>query len=178
VEATVLDLAATAPRVATALALVADACRLGLTTRDRLARDLERRPTSRHRAALQEAVADAGRGAHSLLELRYLRDVERAHGLPRGTRQRPTASTRQDVHYEGRATTVELDGRRGHEDETARWRDMRRDNASVLRGEATLRYGWADVGTRPCAVATQVAAVLVARGWTGAARRCPRCPAT
>jgi len=37
----------------------------------------------------------------------------------------------------------------------------------MIAGEATLRYGWADVLGRPCEVAAQVVAVLRARGWTG-----------
>ena len=44
---------------------------------------------------------------------------------------------------------------------------MARDNRSALRSETTLRYGWADVTGRRCAVARQVASLLRDRGWTG-----------
>src|SRR6185437_425327 len=46
---------------------------------------------SRHRVRwrnwLNEALADASDGVHSSLERRYVRDVERAHGLPRSQHQ-------------------------------------------------------------------------------------------
>jgi very-short-patch-repair endonuclease len=172
VEATVLDLAARAVRLDDALALVTRACQSKLTNSAKLASELKQRRTQPWRRFLVEAVLDAAGGAHSLLELRYLRDVERAHGLPKGRRQRAVANTFQDVSYDGFATVVELDGRKGHEDADGRWRDMTRDNASAARGETTLRYGWADVTARPCAVAAQVAGVLRARGWRGSPRKC------
>ncbi|HYI54280.1 MAG TPA: hypothetical protein VEX57_09950 [Microlunatus sp.] len=74
--------------------------------------------------------------------------------------------------YEEYATIVELDGL-AH----LRWimRDMRRDNPALLGGLATLRFGWPDVSGCPCRVAWQVAAVLVARGWSGLPTRCSHC---
>ena len=54
---------------------------------------------------------------------------------------------------------MELDGRIGHVGK-GRFRDMRRDNTHVLLGRPTLRFGHADVLTRPCDVAGQVAGVL------------------
>jgi len=172
VEATVFDLAARVPRVDDAVALLARVCQLGLTNHVRLAAELGRRRTQRWRRELREAIDDVGAGAHSLLELRYLRDVERAHGLPPGQRQAGIARTRQDVRYDVFKTVVELDGRLGHADVERSWRDMARDNAAAARGEATLRYGWGDVVGRPCAVAAQVAGVLRARGWRGTPRKC------
>ena len=56
-----------------------------------------------------------------------------------------------------------------------RFRDMERDNAALLGGDVTLRYGWQDVTDRPCAVAREVAALLIRRGWTGLPTRCRRC---
>jgi hypothetical protein len=44
-------------------------------------------------------------------------------------------------------------------------------------GSRVLRYGFADVAHRPCAVAREVAAVLSAAGWRGRPRSCgPACP--
>jgi hypothetical protein len=101
-------------------------------------------------------VRGAGLGAdgvHSLLEFRYVTRVERPHGLPDGTRQyRVTRSGRhqyQDVTYQAYGVAVELDGRVAHPEER-RWRDIRRDNASAVDGQQTLRYGWADMTDRPC----------------------------
>ncbi len=171
-EATVLDLTSGAARLGDAVALVTRACQSRLTSPAKLSDELRRRRTQRWRRHLLEAVSDAAEGAHSLLELRYLRDVERAHGLPAGRRQKAVANTFQDVSYDGFATVVELDGRLGHADTDGRWRDMTRDNATAARGETALRYGWADVTTRPCAVAAQVVRVLRARGWSGTPRKC------
>ena len=75
-----------------------------------------------------------GAGAHSLLELRYLRDVERPHGLPAAQRQaRARLGSRnayRDVLYEQFGVAVETDGAVAHPPE-ARWRDRERDNASA-----------------------------------------------
>lgn len=125
------------------------------------------------RRRLEAALADLGVGARSPLESRYLRDVERAHGLPAGTWQsRRAGAFVLDVEYGEFGVAVELDGRRYHDDV---FRDLRRDNAHLVAGVSTLRYGAADLGQRPCDVARQVAAVLASRGWRGALRRCPSC---
>src|SRR5439155_208395 len=71
-----------------ALSWLARACGRRLTTPDRLVRALGGRPRMRWRAELLLAPEDVGQGAQSILELRYLRRVERVHGLPRGVRQR------------------------------------------------------------------------------------------
>ena len=113
----------------------------------------------------------------SPLELTYLRDVERAHGLDvLVSRQLPSLTHRavRDVAYTGFGVVVELDGRLGHT-ELGRFRDMDRDNEASLDGLLTLRFGAGDLHGRPCAVAAQVARALRQRGWTGLPTRCPRC---
>ncbi len=176
IEPTVVDLIAGAGTLDRALSLIAQACQGRLTTAGRLQVEVAARRTLRWRSAVLTALADVTAGSHSLLELRYLRDVERRHGLPRGERQRAVRRGSRpewtDVAYDAHATVVELDGRLGHDDPTEVWRDMRRDNAAVAAGEAPLRYGWADVTGRPCAVAGEVGAVLAARGWKGRLRKC------
>ncbi|NJC73286.1 hypothetical protein HC031_26720 [Planosporangium thailandense] len=179
IEETVVDLTQTAASVEQALSVIARACGRRLTRPDRVAAALSARKRLRWRAELSAALDDVTVGAHSILELRYLRDVERAHGLPRASRQhtvvRRGGRRYDDVRYAQFGVVVELDGRAAHPDET-RWRDMRRDNASVVDGRRVLRYGWADVVGQPCAVAAQVATVLRASGWRGAPRRCaPGC---
>jgi very-short-patch-repair endonuclease len=110
------------------------------------------------------------------LEHAYLRDVERAHGLPAASRQVSVSrGTRSDAVYEEFGVVVELDGRVGHSGAEAVFRDLRRDNAHAELNMTTLRYGSADVRGRPCDVAAQVAAVLRRRGWTGTYAGCPRC---
>lgn len=158
------------------IAMVTTAVQSRRTTARRLQRRLEQRTRLRHRRLLRNLLDDVGQGAESPLELAYLRDVERAHDLPRGVRQHRLTGGRQvrDILYEQYAVVVELDGRTGHEG-LGRFRDMRRDNDALLRGEVTLRYGWSDVCGRSCAVAWQVASILAGQGWPGLPCRCPRC---
>jgi very-short-patch-repair endonuclease len=143
---------------------------------DRILRALADRPRLRHGAALGSILTDVATGSHSLLELRYLRDVERAHGLPSGLRQRAVDNEFTDVAYVPFGFVVELDGR-FHFAPRQRWRDLERDNRAALRSEATLRYGWLDVTSRPCAAAVQVLQMMRRTDPQLTARPCgPSCP--
>ena len=177
VEETVLDLAQTAATLDDALGWVFGACGSRVTTASHLSAAMALRRRMRWRRELASALADTGSGVHSLLEHRYLTGVERAHGLPPGTRQwlarRGQRSRYSDVAYEAFRTLVELDGRSAHPDH-ARWPDIWRDNASAADGRVTLRYGWTEVNQHPCGVARQVADVLRRQGWNGGPRRCGR----
>jgi len=135
----------------------------------------------RHRPLLRDLLGQVSEGVQSPLELRYRRDVERAHGLPSGTRNRPervggTGAPRyRDVRYRGYSLVVELDGEAAHPLEL-RWRDRLRDNDTALAGDMTLRYGWVEIVTRRCLVAAQVAGGLRRGGWSGEPRGCgPAC---
>jgi hypothetical protein len=174
-EDTVLDLTDQATDARTVIDLVTRAVQTRRTTVTRLRSAVQGRCRLRHRLLL-EVLADVAAGAHSPLELRYLRDVERPHRLPKGERQRSRSGCPEarDVWYEPYRTVVELDGRLGHGGR-GRFRDMRRDNASLVAGDATLRYGWEDVDDRACTVAWEVGGVLGDRGWTGQPAVCPRC---
>ena len=175
IEETVFDLTETSDRVDEAVAWLAAACGRRLTTPARLAMALEQRQRVRWRRDLAEALGDIAVGNHSVLELRYCRTVERAHGLPAGQRQAPHQRSGgqifDDVWYPDFHTVVELDGRVAHP-ASAIFRDLRRDNIAATRGDVVLHYGWADVTTYPCAVAAQVGAALHRAGWTGTPRRC------
>lgn len=92
------------------------------------------RSNLRWRAEILAAAEDVAGGAQSALERRYLVDVERAHGLPVGSRQRAVGRTRRDVYYDGCATTVEFDGRAIHRSAAATWRDRKRDTLAAVRG--------------------------------------------
>ncbi|MBB2942084.1 very-short-patch-repair endonuclease [Actinoplanes lutulentus] len=175
VEDTVLDLASAATEEEEAMRWIAAACGRRLTTPARLARALHDRPRLLRRRRLAELLAEADAGCASVLEWRYLRAVERAHGLPAAVRQqrRPRRGGYwyDDVYYLDHGVRVELDGQAAHPAER-RWRDFRRDNAAAQSGEVVLRYGAADVSATPCAVAEQVAEVLRSRGWRGEMKRC------
>jgi hypothetical protein len=176
-EDTVVDLTQTARSIDDAIGWLAKAIGARLTTSARLMAAMGRRTRLRWRPKLVSALADVGRGCHSLLELKYYRQVERAHGLPRGKRQVLRSGTGgtmiDDVLYEEYDAHVELDGRVAHPDHK-RWRDMRRDNAVVVRGRRVLRYGLGDVDEYPCHAAAQLVTVLRLGGWTGSPRRCRR----
>jgi very-short-patch-repair endonuclease len=180
IEETVLDLTQTTKTVDGAFGWLCQGCGSRLTTPDRLLTALHKRRKVRWRGMLLSALGDIGDGAHSVLEIRYVRDVERPHGLPRARRQaRMTRSSGRiylDNLVERYRTCIELDGKAAHP-VAERWRDIQRDNASAADGITTLRYGWSDVAQHPCQTAAQIAAVLRLRGWPGQTTPCGQsCP--
>jgi hypothetical protein len=179
VEETVLDLAQSARSFDDVVSLLARSCQRHLTTPYLLATTLEARPKMRWRAEIGFALQDVSRGVHSPLEYRYLRDVERAHGLPAADRQAEALKRGRrvfrDARYRKYGVVVELDGRASHPDDQRR-EDSRRDNAAAADGLFTLRYGWADVTEHACETAFEVGTVMSRRGWPGPLRRCgPDC---
>ncbi len=178
-EETLLDLADAAASFDAVVSLVARACQRRLTTPFLLGEALQLRARARWRGQLADALQDVADGVHSPLEYRYIRGVERPHGLPRPDRQAQAvqhgARIFRDISYRKYRVAVELDGAASHPDEQ-RWQDKRRDNAAAADGIYTLRYGWADVTERPCETAREIATVLAQRGWSGSLRRCgPAC---
>src|SRR5687768_12356795 len=124
---------------------------------------------------LGEVLADVEAGTRSVLEQRYLRDVERTHGLPEGARQlrEDTASgtDHRAIRYRAERPLVELDGAFGHRDAVDRWSDLQRDLDAAVEDHLTLRPGWPQV-LEPCRLAEVVATVLRRRGWTGRPHAC------
>jgi hypothetical protein len=179
IEDTVLDLTQLATTAEAAYDWMTRALGRRLTTQPRLRAAMASRRRLRWRRDLTGALAADWAGVHSGLEYRYLRDVERPHALPPGTRQalarHAGRNEYRDVLYEEYGVAVELDGRAAHPGDT-RWRDIRRDNSAAADGIVTLRYGWIDVSQRPCWVAAQVAQVLVRRGYSGFRPCAPDCP--
>jgi very-short-patch-repair endonuclease len=180
VEETVLDLTQLSRTFDDVCGWITRACARRLTTEERLRAAMASRKKMRWRAALDDILAAAGDGIHSVLEYRYLRDVERAHGLPRSRHQvrvvidgRPAY---RDAYYEQYQVAVELDGKMAHPDEE-RWRDSQRDVKAHARGIVTCRYGWRDVYSHPCETAALLARILTQRGWKGTAVPCSSsCP--
>ncbi|HUC23072.1 MAG TPA: type IV toxin-antitoxin system AbiEi family antitoxin domain-containing protein [Streptosporangiaceae bacterium] len=179
VEHTVLDLSESCASFDDAFAWLCRAVGRGLTTPELMRAAMAERSRLRWRSDLANAVGDIGAGLLSLLERRYVYDVERAHGLPQAKRQAQTVvegrSRYIDNLYEEALLAVELDGQAAHPPER-RWSDSHRDNAHAALGLQTLRYSWSDVKERPCAVAAEVGALLKLRGQTVRLRRCgPNC---
>jgi len=175
VEETVLDLAQASACFDEALAWAVAACARRRTTHTALLAAMGARSRMRWRTELAAALDDIGGGIHSVLEYRYVRGVERPHGLPRGSRQarqsRGSRSNYLDTLYSDFGLAVELDGRAAHRAQD-RWHDAHRDNFMAAVGIVTLRYGWADISERPCQVAREVGLALRKRGWTGCVTAC------
>jgi very-short-patch-repair endonuclease len=179
IEDTVLDLTDLSTTADDAVGWLSSACGRRLTTPQRLADAIVMRTRLRWRTQLGAALSHIDDGVQSLLEYRYRVDVELAHGLPTGARQmrraRSGSAIYEDIHYEGCAVSVELDGRVAHP-EQMQFRDLKRDNIAAIRGDAVLHFGWTDVTTQPCAVALQVETTLRQRGWSNTCGSCgPRC---
>ena len=180
VEETVLDLAQLSRTFDDACGWITKACAKRLTVEEKLRATLALRKKMRWRIELDDALAAAGSGIHSVLEYRYVRDVERAHGLPRSRHQvRVVIDGKvvyRDVYYEEYQLAVELDGQMAHPDDE-RWRDSQRDNQASARGVETRRYGWRDIYAHACETALLQAQILRRRGWRGTPRPCSaRCP--
>lgn len=179
INETTVDLTQCSRTLDDALAWLARACGARLTSPNLLRTAMDSRTRLRWRRELAVALDDIADGAHSILELRYLRRVERPHRLPHAKRQVRMISGRRtryrDALYADFGVVVETDGRVAHPLEE-RWRDHHRDNAAIVDGLVTLRYSWTDITERPCLVAAEVAGALRRRGWSGAPRPCgPNC---
>jgi len=170
VEHTVLDLIEAAGSFDEAYDWICRAVGRRRTTPERLRVAMDARPKFRWRRDVELALGDASQGALSLLELHYVRGVERPHGLPAAKRQariRQHAGTRylDNLYAEYRAC-VEVDGTAAHpEDE--QWRDKRRDRwNSVHEKIETIRIGFLDLRDQwsQCETAADVVKWLRGRG--------------
>lgn len=178
VEQAALDVASSLGESYAAVEVLAEVCRERITTPDRLLAALADRPRARNRAFLEAALEDVREGATSVLERGYLQ-LERAHGLPRATRQRAETlggiRPVRDAEYEQYGLVIELDGQAYHSGRQ-RQRDLARDLEVSLDNRTTLRLGWGQVVDDGCATAAKVCAMLAARGWRGRPRPCsPGC---
>ena len=177
VEDTVLDLIQAAPSFDDAYAWICKAIGRRRTTADRIRRAMDARKRMRWRREVTLALGDAGDGALSVLEYRYVRRVERPHGLPAARRQarirQRTGNRYLDNLYEPYGVCVELDGTAAHPADE-QWRDKRRDNANTLQEILTLRFGLRDLDEQRCETAVAVATLLSRRGWPGSPHPCVR----
>lgn len=175
---TVFDLAGSSSGVDNVMGLAARALHLRLVTGEQLTAALLERARQAYRGIVLEALTDVAHGSESPAEVRYLRDVERAHGLPTSRRQVPFAgSGRRDIEYEAYALVVEGDGRLGHDGWAGRQQDGRRDRGALVTGRVTLRCFWTDLVPTAFSLTLEVVAILTDRGWTGRPHPCGRrCP--
>jgi hypothetical protein len=181
-EEAVLDVVVGAATDLDAIAALAEACGGRRTTARRLAETMRGRARVPRRRWVAAVLDDVAGGTCSVLEHAYLRDVERAHGLPAARRQvravTAGTATYRDADVAG-LVVVELDGRLFHDSSAARDRDMERDLDASLDGRTTVRLGWGQVVQRPCSTANKIGQLLTMRGWTGTITRCgPSCTAS
>jgi hypothetical protein len=178
VEETILDVS----RKGTSeelLAMLGRAFQRGLTSEPALQAALAKRRAHPWRTLLGVVLADVADGAESTMEVRYIHDVERAHRLPTGRRQRSSVTggrERHDVAYDEQRVLVELDGRLGHEGFEAQRKDGRRDRRGAASGWLSARAYWDDVALTPCELAVEVGSILHSRGWMSWPRPCRRRP--
>ncbi|MFT4008762.1 MAG: type IV toxin-antitoxin system AbiEi family antitoxin domain-containing protein [Nocardioidaceae bacterium] len=175
IEHAALDVAAHCPRRADAVALLTDLCQRRRTTPSRLAEALASRRRQPRGVWLRAVLEDAGQGALSVLEQAYLR-LERAHGLPRAVRQRPSRRKEKvayhDVDYLPYRTIVELDGWVWHSTPSHAAADHDRDLDAAIDGFTTIRLGWRQAEDDPCNTALRIGRVLQRAGWQGAPTPC------
>lgn len=159
---TVLDLIDRVERSDDVVGLITLACRR--MSHDFLLAATGDRQRLRHRSLVHDVLSAVANGVESALELRYHRDVERVHRLPRSelqVRERIDGGwIRADCRYRRYRLRVALDGQLAHPDGRTE-QDTWRDNAVLLTAtEVTLRYRWHHVAVTPCRTAAQVLEAL------------------
>lgn len=170
IEHTVLDLIEAAGSFDEAYDWICRAVGRRRTTAGRLRVAMDERPRMRWRRDVELALGDARDGGLSLLELRYIRGVERPHGLPTAKRQarigQHGGNRYLDNFYEQYRACVEVDGTAAHP-AAEQWRDKRRDRwNSVHERIETIRVGFLDLRDQRsrCETAADVATWLSGRG--------------
>ncbi len=182
IEHAAIDVASAAATELSAAATLSDIVRSRRSTPDRLLAAAQGRKRLRWRRLILGVLADAADGASSVLEMEYLRRVERAHGLPRAQRQVRDQAARgsrlvyRDAELGELCIVIELDGRIGHSTTPERDADFERDLDVAVSERSTIRLGWGQSYVRPCVTAAKLAWIFRRLGWRGAFVRCPRCP--
>ena len=171
IEETVLDLVESAKTTDDAFAWLAQAIGRDLVSTGMLSAALAARKRMRRRSWVLEALTDVADGVMSTIELRYVRDVERAHGLPQARRQARReldGGVRYlDNFYEAFKLCVEIDGRLTHPPEQ-KWRDADRDSDNLFRDDVqTIRLGLRHVTSGRCVQAAKLGTLFIRRGWNG-----------
>ena len=178
IEDTLLDLVAAAPTFDRAYTWIARAVSRQLVSVDMLRAAVAGRPRVRWREWLNDSFEESREGIHSPLERRYVRDVERAHRLPKSQhqarRQLNGKTHYKDSWYPEYRVAVEIDGPAYHQHEQVQL-DRDRDNVNLAADDVkTFRFGPVAVTERACETAAMVALTLQRNGWQGSPRPCRR----
>lgn len=176
---TVLDLIDTVATRAHVLELLIKAIQIRMDI-DKFIGKMNKRKRLKHRRYLTGMLEITELGVESHLELAYLRQVERAHGLPHSEGQKRERIAgrwiRSDRWHKSHKVRIELDGELAHPGRATDDDVMRDNEVRIVLDEITLRFRWPHVTLDPCRVAAQVVTALAKRGWTGTPRTCgPNC---
>jgi very-short-patch-repair endonuclease len=164
---TILDIAdLPGARLDDVISWCARACQQRLTTPEQLRQALKGRRAHRRRAQLRLILGDVAEGVESLAEYRFLRNVVRAHGLPKFRTQVRRGQVRADFDNQEFGVRAEVDGQLWHAGDRFH-ADRLRDRKSTAQGVATVRATWWDVSDRPCDLAVDLGKTFATRGWTG-----------
>ena len=160
-DVTVLDLVDSAGSLDDAYAWLSRAISGRSTTTAALRDALAERKRISNRSWLADALTDTSDGARFPVELRWARDVQRAHGLPVPTGQVRRCGTDGisfvDYHYTLYKLAVELDG--------LAFQAAFQPASNGDQDHQALRYGFQHVANHPCDQAAEVARALAGRGW-------------
>ena len=178
IEDTVLDLVSAATDFDHGYTWVSRAVSRKLVTVDALRAALAGRSRMRWRHWLSDSFEESGDGMQSPLERRYVRDVERAHGLP-ASRHQVRRQINGKAHYKDNwypeyRIAVEIDGPAYHQNEQVQL-DKHRDNVNLAADDVkTFRFGPVAVTEQACETAAMVAVTLRRNGWRGSPHPCRR----
>ena len=163
--------------------LVADAAQSRCVAVEDVLDALAGRPRVAGRTRLVNVLQDVAAGTSSALELLFVDDVVRAHGLPFPERQRTRVVSdeggrveHRDAEWPSLGVVCELDGRLFHDNAGQHDRDLDRDLDDAADGRRAVRLGWGQVSRRACRTARRLDRLLRRRGWTGQMTPCPACP--
>lgn len=111
----------------------------------------------------------------SVLEYRWVKDVEEAHGIEPAERQwHGPHRFIWDGVWHRHAHTLELDGLAYHSGEHAVSRDSAKDRAAIAAGYTPLHFGYRDVARRACYTAYDLLNLIPGLGGGRGCR--PSCP--
>lgn len=166
IEDTVLDLAGAAATFEDAYDWISRAVSGQYTTVGLLRDAAGERKRMRWRKWLDGVLTDIAEGTYFHIEWHYRRDVEVAHGLPKGIGQAGRVIDGEkhlkEVSYDDHALCVELDGR------------ICPGDGRVAKDVRTLHFGHVDVTELACRTAALVAAALNGADWASAPCSCRR----
>lgn len=121
---------------------------------------LKDRKRLRHRQ-LSKLLLTCEPAFDSILEFGWITQVEIPHKIPASQRQWVCPSGfKRDNYWEAFFQILELDGDRFHSDKSTIQTDRRKNRLAMTQGLNTIRFGYADVFSTPCASALELKRIV------------------